>query len=237
MMNEEQTARPFLLIIEDDEGVARFVKRALETEGYIVDIAPDGETGLAKTFQNFPDLIILDWMLPGIDGLEVCRRIRNRDQKVPILMLTAKDSVPDRVLGLDSGADDYLVKPFSIDELLARVRVLLRRRRAQTPPKPKTYQFADLVLDTGTRQARRGDRVIELTTKEYQLLETFMRHPRQVLTRDQLYDQVWGYDFGRESNVLDVYVRYLRRKLEAEGEPRLLHTVRGVGYVLREPTD
>ncbi|NPA30836.1 MAG: response regulator transcription factor [Chloroflexi bacterium] len=236
-MSEDQTTHPFILIIEDDAGVARFVKRALQTEGYIVDVAPDGETGLAKTFQNFPDLIILDWMLPGIDGLEVCRRIRTRDQKIPILMLTAKDSVPDRVLGLDSGADDYLVKPFSMDELLARVRVLLRRRRAQVPPKPKEYRFADLVLDTGTRQARRGDRVIELTTKEYQLLETFMRHPRQVLTRDQLYDQVWGYDFGRESNVLDVYVRYLRRKLEANGEPRLLHTVRGVGYVLREPSE
>jgi len=196
-MNDDRTVRPFVLIIEDDAGVARFVKRALETEGYIVDVAPDGETGLAKTFQNFPDLIILDWMLPGIDGLEVCRRIRTRDQKVPILMLTARDAVPDRVLGLDSGADDYLVKPFSMDELLARVRVLLRRRRTQVPPKPKEYRFADLVLDTGTRQARRGDRVIELTTKEYQLLEMFMRHPRQVLTRDQLYDQVWGYDFGR----------------------------------------
>jgi len=234
-MTEEQVSRPFILIIEDDAGVARFVKRALETEGYIVDIAPDGETGLAKTFRNFPDLIILDWMLPGIDGLEVCRRIRTRNQKIPILMLTAKDAIPDRVLGLDSGADDYLVKPFNINELLARVRVLLRRRRAQTPPKPKEYQFADLILDTGTRRARRGDRIIELTLKEYQLLEMFMRHPRQVLTRDQLYDQVWGYDFGRESNVLDVYVRYLRRKLEAGGEPRLIHTVRGVGYVLREP--
>ncbi len=236
-MTEEPTTRPFILLVEDDAGVARFVKRALELEGYVVDVAPDGETGLAKTFQNFPDLLILDWMLPGIDGLEVCRRVRTRDQKIPILMLTAKDSVPDRVLGLDTGADDYLVKPFSMDELLARVRVLLRRRRTQAPPKPKEYRFADLVLDTGTRQARRGERVIELTTKEYQLLETFMRHPRQVLTRDQLYEQVWGYDFGRESNVLDVYVRYLRRKLEAGGEPRLVHTVRGVGYVLREPSE
>jgi two-component system response regulator MprA len=168
-------------------------------------------------------------MLPGLDGLEVCKRLRAASD-LPILMLTAKDTVPDRVEGLDAGADDYLVKPFAFDELLARIRALLRRAG---PPQAEVLRFADLELDTGTRQARRGGKTIELTAKEYELLELFMNNPRNVLTRDLIYDRVWGYDFGGESNIIEVYVRYLRRKLEADGMPRLIHTVRGVGYVLR----
>jgi two-component system response regulator MprA len=169
-------------------------------------------------------------MLPGMDGLEVCKRLRAMG-KIPILMLTAKDSVNDRVQGLDAGADDYMVKPFNLDELLARIRALLRRTQT---PKEKSYSFGDLTLDTGTRRAQRGERVIDLTAKEYELLELFMRNPRQVLTREQIYDNVWGYDFGGESNIIEVYVRYLRQKLEVGKEPRLLHTVRGMGYVMRE---
>jgi two-component system response regulator MprA len=169
-------------------------------------------------------------MLPGIDGLEVCQRLR-AGGGLPILMLTAKDALDDRVLGLDSGADDYLVKPFELDELLARIRALLRRTM---PERAVTMTFQDLILDTSTRQATRFGRVISLTAKEYDLLELFLRHPRQVLTRDMIFDRVWGYDFGGESNVLDVYIRYLRQKLESSGEARLLHTARGVGYVLRE---
>jgi len=169
-------------------------------------------------------------MLPGIDGLEVCQRLRAAS-KVPILMLTAKDTVQDRVQGLDAGADDYIVKPFQVEEFLARVRALLRRTEAERAP---VLKFADLELDTRTRQARRGQRVIPLTAREFDLLELFMRHPRQVLTREMIFDRIWGYDFSGESNVLDVYIRYLRQKLEAEGEPRLIHTLRSVGYVLRE---
>jgi len=219
-----------LLLIEDDEGIVRFLSRALTYEGYQVDVAMDGETGLALAKERMPDLVVLDWMLPGVDGLEVARRLRQMGD-VLILMLTAKTSVADRVQGLDMGADDYMVKPFNMDELLARIRALLRRSRQE---EPKVYRFADLELDTGTHEARRGDRVISLTAKEYELLEFFMRHPRQVLTREQIYDQVWQYDFGAASNLLEVYIRYLRRKLEAGGEPRLIHTLRGVGYVLRE---
>jgi len=169
-------------------------------------------------------------MLPGIDGLEVCRRLRAASN-VPILMLTAKDAVSDRVQGLDAGADDYLVKPFALDEVLARLRALLRRAK---PEAPEILTFGDLRLDTGTHQAFRGDRAVELTAKEYELLELFLQHPRQVLTREVIYDRVWGYDFGGESIIIEVYVRYLRQKTESKGEPRLLHTVRGVGYVLRE---
>jgi two-component system response regulator MprA len=171
-------------------------------------------------------------MLPGIDGLEVCRRLRVGGD-LPILILTAKDGLSDRVIGLDMGADDYMVKPFELDEVLARIRALLRR--AQPASRPKVMRFSDLSLDTGTRQAIRGERVISLTAKEYELLELFMRHPRQVLTRDVIFDRVWAYDFGGASNIIEVYIRYLRQKLESEGEDRLLHTVRGVGYVLREP--
>ena len=171
-------------------------------------------------------------MLPGIDGLTVCRQIRDGELQTPVLMLTAKDAVPDRVAGLDAGADDYLVKPFAFEELLARVRALGRRRAPIESDDP--FYFADLTLNPTTRMAQRGQRNIELTAKEYDLLELFMRHPNQVLTRDQIYDRIWGYDFGGESNIIEVYIRYLRSKLEAENEPRLLHTVRGVGYALRE---
>ena len=219
-----------ILVIEDEERIRQFLQRGLTYENYRVDVATDGSTGLALARENSPDLVILDWMLPGMDGLEVCRRLRAAGS-MPILMLTAKDSVSDRVQGLDAGADDYLVKPFSFDELLARLRALLRRA---TPSQPEVLRFADLTLDTGTRQAFRGERAVELTAKEYELLELFMRHPRQVLTREVIYDRVWGYDFGGESNIIEVYVRYLRQKTEVDGASRLLHTVRGVGYVLRE---
>lgn len=219
-----------ILIIEDDEAILTFLRRGLAYDGYIVDIANDGQTGLAMARMNTPDLVVLDWMLPGLDGLEVCRRLR-ASASLPILMLTARTAVSDRVQGLDAGADDYMVKPFNLDELLARIRALLRRTR---PTRPKVYKFADLILDTGTRQALRSEREIPLTAKEYELLELFLRHPKQVLTREMIYDDVWGYDFGGESNIIEVYVRYLRQKLEEGGEQRMIHTVRGMGYVLRE---
>ena len=219
-----------VLVIEDEDRIRQFLQRGLTYENYRVDVAADGPTGLALARENPPDVVILDWMLPGMDGLEVCRRLR-AGGPAPILMLTAKDTVQDRVQGLDAGADDYLVKPFAFDELLARIRALLRRA---APSQPEVFRFADLTLDTGTRQAFRGERAIELTAKEYELLELFMRHPRQVLTREVIFDRVWGYDFGGESNIIEVYVRYLRQKTEAGSEPRLVHTVRGVGYVLRE---
>ena len=219
-----------ILIIEDDEAILSFLKRGLAYDGYEVDTAVDGQTGLILARDNPPDLVVLDWMLPGIDGLEVCRRLRTGGH-VPILMLTARETVTDRVQGLDAGADDYMVKPFVLDELLARIRALLRRAQ---PSKPNIYSFEDLTLDTGTRQATRRERVIDLTAKEYELLEIFLRNPRRVLTREMIYDDVWGYDFGGESNIIEVYVRYLRQKLEQDGEPRLIHTVRGMGYVLRE---
>jgi two-component system response regulator MprA len=222
--------RELILVIEDEEKILNFLRRGLIYEGYRVETAMDGSTGLASARDNPPDLVILDWMLPGIDGLEVCRRLRAASN-VPILMLTAKDAVSDRVQGLDAGADDYLVKPFALDEVLARLRALLRRAK---PEAPEILAFADLRLDTGTHQAFRGERSIDLTAKEYELLELFLQHPRQVLTREVIYDRVWGYDFGGESNIIEVYVRYLRQKTEAGGEARLLHTVRGVGYVLRE---
>lgn len=220
-----------ILVVEDDAAILKVLQRSLEHEGYEVRTAQDGREGM-QTFRTWkPDLVILDWMLPGMDGLEVCYQIR-AFSRTPILMLTARDAIEDRVQGLDAGADDYLVKPFNIDELLARVRALLRR--VQSEQLPEVLRFADLELDTGTRRARRGERVIELTAKEYDLLEWFMRHPRQVMTRNVLFDRIWGYDFQGMSNVLEVYIRYLRQKLEEAGEPRLLHTVRGVGYVLRE---
>ncbi|MCB0194232.1 MAG: response regulator transcription factor [Anaerolineae bacterium] len=221
-----------ILVVEDEPQIANFIKRGLRREGYNVLVASDGETGLDMAFGDLPDLIILDIMLPGIDGLAVCRQIREGELQTPVLMLTAKDAVPDRVAGLEAGADDYLVKPFAFEELLARVRALGRRRAPIESDAP--LNFADLTLDPTTRMAKRSERVIELTAKEYDLLELFMRHPNQVLTRDQIYDRIWGYDFGGESNIIEVYVRYLRSKLEENGEPRLLHTVRGVGYALRE---
>jgi len=219
-----------ILIIEDDEEILRVLKRVLTYEGYIVDTALTGQAGLTLAQEQVPDLVVLDWMLPKMDGLEVCRRLQKLGNQ-PIMMLTAKDTTQDRVQGLDAGADDYVVKPFEIEELLARIRALLRHTAAD---RVKVLEFADLKLDSSTRQAIRGDREIELTAKEYDLLELFMRHPRQVMTREVIFDQVWDYDFGGESNVLDVYIRYLRQKLEEHNESRLIYTVRGVGYVMRD---
>ncbi len=220
-----------ILVIEDEERIAQFIERGLIYEGYRVNVAYDGRSGLSIARDNPPDLVVLDWMLPGLDGLEVCKRLRAAGD-VPILMLTAKDETKDRVTGLDAGADDYLVKPFSVEELMARIRALFRR--AAPTSRPEILRFSDLTLDTGTHRAHRNDRAIDLTAKEYELLELFLRNPRQVLTRDVIFDRVWGYDFGGESNIIEVYVRYLRQKTEMDGEPRLIHTVRGVGYVLRE---
>ncbi|MCY4525843.1 MAG: response regulator transcription factor [Anaerolineaceae bacterium] len=220
-----------ILVIEDEVAIARFIERGLIFENYRPVIRHDGHSGLAAARDEPPDLVVLDWMLPGLDGLEVCKRLR-RASDVPVLMLTARDDVSDRVQGLDAGADDYLVKPFSFQELLARIRALLRRNAPAS--RPEVLRFADLSLDTGTRRAQRGERMIDLTAKEYELLELFMRNPRQVLTRDVIFDRVWDYDFGGASNIIEVYVRYLRQKSEAGDEPRLIHTVRGVGYVLRE---
>ncbi len=219
-----------ILVIEDEARIADFLRRGLTYEGFHVEVSADGESGLKAARDNPPDLVILDVMLPGLDGLEVCRRLR-AGGSVPILMLTAKDSVADRVKGLDSGADDYVVKPFAFDELIARVRALLRRSRTS---EETVLHFADLTLNVTTREVTRGTRRIDLTTKEFDLLHFFLRHPRQVLPRDLIYDRIWGYDFGGESNILEVYVRYLRAKLESSGEPRLIQTVRGVGYALRE---
>jgi len=221
-----------ILLVEDEPQISGFISRGLRREGYNVLTAMDGETGLEMAFSELPDLVILDIMLPGIDGLAVCRQIREAELQTPILMLTAKDAVPDRVAGLEAGADDYLIKPFAFEELMARIRALSRRRAPIESDAP--LHFSDLTLDPTTRMAQRNKRNIELTAKEYDLLELFMRHPNQVLTRDQIYDRIWGYDFGGESNIIEVYIRYLRSKLEAEEEPRLLHTVRGVGYALRE---
>ena len=222
---------PKILVVEDEEQIASFLRRGLTYEGYEVDVAPDGAVALTKARETRMDLVVLDLMLPGMDGLEVCRRLRTANSALPILVLTARDSVSDRVQGLDAGADDYMVKPFALAELLARVRALLRRAG---PGEPELLQFGDLKLDTGTRQVHRADQLIDLTSKEFDLLELFLRHPRKVLTRETIYDRVWGYDFGGESNIIEVYIRYLRQKLETEGKTRLLFTVRGVGYVLRE---
>lgn len=219
-----------ILVIEDEQKIADFLRRGLTYEGFHVEVCLDGESGLKAARDNPPDLVVLDWMLPGLDGLEVCRRLRAAGT-VPILMLTAKDSVTDRVKGLDSGADDYVVKPFAFEELIARVRALLRRSHTT---EETVLRFADLTLNVSTREVTRGTRKIELTTKEFDLLHFFIRHPRQVLPRELLYDRIWGYDFGGESNILEVYIRYLRSKLESAEEPRLIQTVRGVGYALRE---
>lgn len=220
-----------ILVIEDEQKIADFLRRGLSYEGYKVEIANDGETGLKAARDNMPDLIILDVMLPGLDGFEVARRLRAGGGQVIILMLTAKDAVPERVKGLDSGADDYMIKPFALEELVARIRALLRRNK---PAEATTLKFADVVLDTSTREVLRGGRRVDLTTKEFDLLHFFMMHPRQVLPRGLIYDRIWGYDFGGESNILEVYIRYLRSKLEADSEARLIQTVRGVGYALRE---
>jgi two-component system, OmpR family, response regulator MprA len=221
-----------ILVVDDERAVRESLRRALELQGYEVELAGDGAEALARLNANgHPDAIVLDILMPEIDGLEVCRQLRRAGNSVPVLMLTARDAVGDRVEGLDAGADDYLVKPFALEELLARVRALLRRGAASVDG---VLRFADLELDPQTREVRRGDLRIELTRTEFNLLELFMLNPRQVLTRSIIFERVWGYDFGFASNSLDVYIGYLRRKTEVGGKPRLIHTVRGVGYALRD---
>ncbi|MCL6522453.1 MAG: response regulator transcription factor [Firmicutes bacterium] len=220
-----------LLVVDDDPKITSMLRRNLTLEGYEVSIATSGEEALRQIRDEVPDLVVLDVMMPGVDGIEVCRRLRSAGESVPILMLTARDEVSDRVLGLDAGADDYLVKPFAFDELSARIRALLRRRQGGSE---RVLRFADLTVDLAAREVTRGGRAIQLTATEFELLTYFMRHPRQVLSRESILENVWGYDFGGSSNVLEVYVGYLRQKLEQEGEPRLIHTVRGAGYVLRD---
>lgn len=220
-----------ILVVDDDPKIRAVIRRGLAYEGYRVIEAATGEEGLEKAREHLPELVVLDVMLPGIDGLEVTRRLRSAGDEVAILMLTARDEVKDRVVGLETGADDYLVKPFSFEELLARVHALLRRKMA---PSGEVLRFVDLELDIDAREARRAGRTIELTTTEFNLLVLLLRHPRKVLTRDVIMEHVWSYDFEGESNVLEVYVRYLRGKLEADGESRLIQTVRGAGYVLKE---
>jgi two-component system response regulator MprA len=221
-----------ILVVDDDPAVSGALQRALKLEGYQVTLAGDGPAALEELAVRPPDAVILDIGLPTIDGLDVCRRIRAAGDDTPVLMLTARDAIDDRVQGLDAGADDYLVKPFALAELLARLRALLRRRHDDAS---EALSFADLTLDPVTREARRGDRPFSLTRIEFDLLELFLRHPRQVLTRELILDRVWGYTFDSGTNSLAVYVGYLRRKTEEGGEPRLIHTARGVGYVLREP--
>lgn len=221
-----------ILVIDDDATVLSVLKRGLAYEGYAVDIAGAGPQGLAIARDHKPDLVILDVMLPGFDGYEVLRRLRSADADIPVLMLSARDDAPDQVKGLEAGADDYVVKPFTFSVLAARVKALLRRRESE---RPEVMHFDGLSLDTGSRQARRGDRDIEFTSTEYEVLRQFMLHPRRVLPKHFLMDRIWGYDVEGSSNVLEVYVKQLRHKLEAGGEPRLIHTFRGAGYVLREP--
>lgn len=220
-----------ILLVEDEVKLARFVELELNSEGYKVSVAHDGISGLTLAREVSPDLAILDWMLPGLSGLELCRRLRATGNKIPVILLTAKDEVSDRVAGLDAGADDYVVKPFSIEELLARIRAHLRRTQET---EDDWLQFEDLKLNHTTREVFRGERAIELTAKEFDLLEYLLSHPRQVFTRDLILEKVWGYDFMGDSNIIEVYVRYLRLKLEEKNEKRLIHTVRGVGYALRE---
>ena len=220
-----------ILVVEDEAKLAQFIKLELEYEGYEVTVSQDGLDGLATARAKSPDLILLDWMLPGVSGVEICHRLRQTGDKVPIILLTAKDEISDRVTGLDAGADDYIVKPFSIEELLARIRSNLRRNQEEDT---SLLQFNDLCLDRSSREVYRGSRRIELTAKEFDLLEYLMAHPRQVLTRDQILERVWGYDFMGDSNIIEVYVRYLRLKLEANNESRIIQTVRSVGYVMRE---
>jgi two-component system, OmpR family, response regulator MprA len=228
-----ETSAMDVLVVDDEPAVRDALDRALRAEGYRVRTAGDGREALDRMAQEPPDVVVLDLLMPVMDGLEVARSLRAAGDRTPILVLTARDSVADRVEGLDAGADDYLVKPFALDELLARIRALLRRSTPGADERP--LRFSDLELDPVTRDVRRGDREIELTRTEFLLLELFLANPRRVLTREIIFDRVWGYDFGPSSNALEVYVGYLRRKTEAEDEPRLIHTVRGVGYVLREP--
>jgi two-component system response regulator MprA len=223
-----------ILVVDDERAVRESLRRALELEGYEIELAEDGRQALERLArEDQPDAVILDVLMPGVDGLEVCRTLRSQGSRLPVLMLTARTQVEDRVEGLDAGADDYLTKPFALEELLARVRALLRRSGDDGAGGDK-LSFADLELDPGTREVTRGDERIELTRTEFSLLELFLRNPRQVLTRSVIFERVWGYDFGFASNSLDVYIGYLRRKTEASGKPRLIHTVRGVGYALRE---
>jgi len=225
-----------ILVVDDDRAVRDSLRRSLEFNGYTVELATDGQQALDVVAGQRPDAMVLDVMMPRLDGLEVCRRLRGAGDDLPILVLTARDAVSDRVSGLDAGADDYLPKPFALEELLARLRALLRRRvpGPDDHATPSPLRFTDLELDPGTRDVRRGSRPITLTRTEFSLLELLMRHPRQVLTRGRILEEVWGYDFPTSGNALEVYVGYLRRKTEATGEPRLIHTVRGVGYALRE---
>ncbi len=220
-----------ILVVDDERAVRESLGRALELEGYSVEYAADGGEALYRLDSEQPDAVILDVLMPGIDGLEVARRVRRSGNRVPLLMLTAREEVQDRVAGLDAGADDYVTKPFALEELVARLRALLRR---STDGGGESFRFADLELNTGTREVFRGGDSIELTRTEFSLLELFLRNPRQVLTRSVIFERVWGYDFGFASNSLDVYIGYLRRKTEAGGKPRLIQTVRGVGYALRE---
>jgi two-component system response regulator MprA len=223
-----------ILVVDDERAVRESLRRALELEGYDIELAADGQDALQRLEANGegqPDAVILDVLMPVVDGLEVCRRIRRSGNRVPVLMLTARDEIENRVAGLDAGADDYVTKPFALEELVARVRALLRRTSVG---EDELLRFADLELDPGTREVHRGGDLIELTRTEFALLELFMTNPRQVLTRSIIFERVWGYDFGFASNSLDVYIGYLRRKTEAGGKPRLIQTVRGVGYALRE---
>jgi two-component system response regulator MprA len=226
------SARPRILVVDDDPKVLSLMHRGLAFEGYDVDLAPDGDEALMIAHDRPPNLVVLDVMMPRIDGLEVCRRLRTIDRELAILMLTGRASVPARIEGLDAGADDYLVKPFAFDELLARIRALLRR---SLPPEHEVLEFEDLVVVPSTRDVTRNGVAVELTAREYELLELFMRHPRQVLQRDLIFARVWGSDFLGESNVIDVHVMRLRDKLEANGAERLIHTIRGAGYSLRRP--
>ena len=221
-----------ILIADDDPKLLKMVRRTLMYEGFEVITAADGRDTLNQVETKTPDLLILDWMMPELDGIDVLIRLREADNNIPVLMLTARDTVESRVEGLNKGADDYLVKPFAPSELLARLNALVRRYKITN--QQDLLSYADLSLDPVTRETRRGDRVFELTPKEFELLQYLLRHPRQVLVRDRILEEVWGYDFGGEDNVLEVYIGYLRKKTEAKNEPRLIQTVRGVGYVLRE---
>jgi len=223
-----------VLVVDDDKAVRESLRRSLEFNGYDVALANDGAEALAGIATTAPDVVVMDVMMPRLDGIETTRALRTAGNDVPILVLTARDAVGDRVEGLDAGADDYLTKPFALQELLARLRALLRRVAPQEEEAEEVLSFADLSMDVGTREVRRGQRSIELTRTEFTLLEMFLRRPRRVLERSFILEEVWGYDFPTTANSLEVYVGYLRRKTEADGEPRLIHTVRGVGYVLKE---